>query len=82
MQASARELAEVKEDAERRLQEMRKQCSCMETQLRESNEEKGVLSEQVRVYYHLLCSGMWGFGADCQAARQHNVVLHCISCTS
>jgi hypothetical protein len=72
MQASARELAEVKEDAERRLQEMRKQCSCTEAQLRESNEEKGVLSEQVRVYYHLLCSGMWEFRSQlsgCKAAQ-------------
>ena len=49
-----------------------------EAQLRESNEEKGVLSEQVRVYYHLLCSGMWGSRSQlsgCKAA-QCGVALH------
>ena len=78
MQASARELAEVKEDTERRLQEMRRQCSCMEGQLRESNEAIGALSEQVRMYYYLLCSGMWGSRSrlsGCEAA-QCGVALH------
>ena len=78
MQASTRELAEVKEDAERRLQEMRRQSSCVEGQLRESKEEKGALSEQVRMYHYLLCSGMWGSRSrlsGCEAA-QCGVALH------
>ena len=47
-QASNKELARARDEAESRAQEVNTRCSLLEAQLRDSQEERGVLSEQVR----------------------------------
>ena len=49
MQAINKELTKDKDEAEREVQEAQARCSTLEAQLRDSQEEKGVLFEQVDI---------------------------------